>query len=245
VSYSPPPGQPWSSPQPAPSAPVQYSPDGRWYWDGQQWVPAPSPAPSWSRPYSPADSRATAAVAFVAIATVAAGVFFLGETMDLVAAIAAPGSAVEVAGALVVLFGEIVFVVGLVGGAVSVPMWMHRAFRNLPALGAQGLRWSPAWAAGAWFIPIANLFVPYHVMKELWPGSDGEPLLVRRWWAAWIAAYALQVASNQLARYTRVGGDVTGILNDVVTVAAGVLLILVIRRITRYQRARYTELQGA
>jgi len=121
--------------------------------------------------------------------------------------------------------------IGLVGGAVSVPMWMHRAFRNLPALGAQGLRWSPAWAAGAWFIPIANLFVPYHVMKELWPGSDGEPLLVRRWWAAWIAAYALQVASNQLARYTRVGGDVTGILNDVVTVAAGVLLILVIRRI--------------
>lgn len=30
----------------APSAPPQYSPDGRWWWNGQDWVPiAPPPPP--------------------------------------------------------------------------------------------------------------------------------------------------------------------------------------------------------
>lgn len=28
------------------STPPHFSPDGRWYWDGQTWQPAPNPPPS-------------------------------------------------------------------------------------------------------------------------------------------------------------------------------------------------------
>ena len=33
---------------PADPAPPQYSPDRRWYWDGQQWRPVTAQGPSWS-----------------------------------------------------------------------------------------------------------------------------------------------------------------------------------------------------
>jgi Domain of unknown function (DUF4328) len=169
VSYQPPP--PPSSG--APGAPAQYSPDGRWYWDGQQWLAVAAPGPAWAQPYAPSEGRATSAVTFVAIATAAQAVFFVGYGLTLAVAVAAPGSAMQIAGGLVLLLGEIVFLVGFVGSAVAVPMWMHRAYRNLPALRAQALRWSPGWAAGGWFIPFANLVIPFQVMRELWHHSGG------------------------------------------------------------------------
>jgi hypothetical protein len=247
VTYQPPSDQyPSDAAQSRSAAPAgQYSPDGRWYWDGRQWIAVTVPGPPWARPYAPPEGRAAAAVALVALASAGAILFFIGEALDLAAALTAtPGSGVEVAGAVVVLLGEIVFVVGLVGAAVAVPMWMHRAYRNLPALGEQGMRWSPAWAAGAWFIPFANFVIPYRVMRELWSSFGDGQTLPQRWWTAWIGAYVLQVASNQLSRFNRPLGDVAGILNDVATVIAGYLLITMIRRATRRQRDRYAQLQA-
>ena len=31
-----------------------------------------------------------------------------------------------------------------------------------------GLAWSPAWAASAWFVPFANLAVPFAIARDLW-----------------------------------------------------------------------------
>ena len=55
----------------------------------------------------------------------------------------------------------------------------------------------------------------------------------------------MQIASNQVARFSRAGGDVLGIVNDVGTMAAGVLLILIIRQVTGRQRARYAQVRSA
>jgi Domain of unknown function (DUF4328) len=244
VSYQPPP-DPYQSAVPPPAAPAgQYSPDGRWYWDGRQWIPVTIPGPPWARPYAPPEGRAAAAVALVALVMAGSVLFFLGEGLDLIAALTtAPGSGVEVAGTVIVLLGAFVAVVGLVGGAIAVPMWMHRAFRNLPALGEQGLRWSPAWAAGGWFIPFANFVIPYQVIRELWSSSgDGQPL-PQRYWAAWIGAYALQLVSNQLMRFNRPLADLFGLFNDVALILAGYLLITIIRRATRRERDRHDQLQ--
>src|SRR5215472_13262391 len=40
--------------QPPHRAPPQYGPDGRWWWDGQRWIPVPQPTPS-ALPPSPVE----------------------------------------------------------------------------------------------------------------------------------------------------------------------------------------------
>lgn len=83
----------------------------------------------------------------------------------------------------------------LVPTATVFCMWMYRSHKNLPALGAKRLQYSPGWAAGSWFIPILNLFRPYQIMQEIWGGSDPRWLnhaasagssMVGCWWALWI-----------------------------------------------------------
>jgi hypothetical protein len=245
VSYQPPP-DPYR-PAPPPAAPAgQYSPDGRWYWDGRQWIPVTIPGPPWARPYAPPEGRSSAAVALVALASVGAMFLFLGQFVDLLAALATPaGSGLEVAGAVVVILGAIVYIASFIGAAVAVPMWMHRAYRNMPALGEQGMRWSPGWAAGGWFIPIAWFAIPYLCLRELWSSFGDERSLPQQYWTAWIIAYVLQIFNTI---FTRVGdrpvGDAFGILDQIAIVIAALLLITMMRRISRRERDRYTELRG-
>jgi len=244
VSYQPPP-DPSQSAAPQPQAPAgQYSPDGRWFWNGQQWIAVQIPGPAWARPYAAPEGRSAAAVALLALAGAGLALFLIGESLDLIAALAGPGSAVEAAAVVVLLLGVIVFVAGFVGAAIAVPMWMHRAFRNLPALGERGLRWSPGWAAGGWFIPFANFVIPYLVMRELWSSSgDGQPL-PQRWWAAWIGAVVTGFLSGLFLRSIPPLGDFFGILRSLALIGAGILLVTIIRRSSRRQRDRQVPLHG-
>jgi len=66
---------------------------------------------------------------------------------------------------------------GLIAGAslavsVAIPvaflMWIHRAYRNLPALGATRLDYTPAWAVGWFFVPFISMIRPYYVTAEIW-----------------------------------------------------------------------------
>jgi len=62
----------------------------------------------------------------------------------------------------------VIFIITTVGFL----MWLHRSSSNLPAFGywkSQG--YSPAWAVGSFFVPIANLFMPYKALKEIWQKS--------------------------------------------------------------------------
>lgn len=77
---------------------------------------------------------------------------------------------------------------------IFVGRWIFFASKNLRALGAMGLQFSPGWAVGWYFIPIANLWKPYQAMKEIWQASSqplhwhSEPVsgLMPAWWALWI-----------------------------------------------------------
>jgi hypothetical protein len=62
-----------------------------------------------------------------------------------------------------------------VGSVVAFSMWTHRVYRNLPALGARQLRYTPAWAVAWLFIPLANLVIPYFVFAEIWSNSIPPP----------------------------------------------------------------------
>ncbi|HYE53518.1 MAG TPA: DUF4328 domain-containing protein [Chitinophagaceae bacterium] len=75
--------------------------------------------------------------------------------------------------------------------------WFRRAYNNLHAIAPEEASQPEGWAAGAWFVPILNLFRPYQIMKEIWVGtqkamphrfpSPVPPTLVGIWWAAFLA----------------------------------------------------------
>jgi uncharacterized protein DUF4328 len=240
---------------PADAAPAQYSADGRWLWDGQRWRPVAA-GPAWMSWYAPSDTRATAAIRLVGLATAGLALFLVGEGLGLMAALIAPGSLLDAAAAVIQPVGGFAALVGFVGAAIAVPMWMHRCYRNLPALGATDVDWSPAWATGAWFIPGANLVIPYMVARELWAKASGPVVrsspLLSLWWAACIAAVVINIVGNFQGNVqvdqTRTSFGPAGrnpvfdSLAALAAVVAGGLLITIIQRITRRQRDRHAEL---
>jgi hypothetical protein len=141
--------------------------------------------------------------------------------------------------------------------AIAFLMWFHRVHRNLPALRAERLDYSPAWAIGGWFIPIINLGRPYQVMREVQRESDpariapqGAPtvsLLIGWWWGAFLLSEVLvqlsmHVHSIPMELTGIIGMTRFDILVDVLVIAAGVLAILMVRGIDRAQSERYLKL---
>ena len=47
-------------------------------------------------------------------------------------------------------------------------VWVYRVNVNVRVMGAVGLRISPGWSVGFFFIPIFNLWKPYQAMNEVW-----------------------------------------------------------------------------
>jgi hypothetical protein len=144
-----------------------------------------------------------------------------------------------------------------VAAVVAFLLWVHRAYSNLRPLGARQLNDTPGMAVGSFFIPILNLFRPYKAVREIWrwskpvedAGSEiaglsftadtGAPL-VGWWWGLWITS---SVVSNLYYRlideeHAAEALPWLGLMNDVMTIAAAAVAILMIRSIDRMQEER-------
>ena len=60
----------------------------------------------------------------------------------------------------------------LIGTGITFLIWFSRAYRNLTALGASGLRSTPSMSVGWWFVPFYSLVRPYQLACEIWKASD-------------------------------------------------------------------------
>jgi hypothetical protein len=85
--------------------------------------------------------------------------------------------------------------------AIVFLVWIHRANRNARALGAEGMRFTPGWAVGWYFVPIMFLWKPFQAMREIWQASAQPgnwqhvqtPPLLGWWWGLYLTS---QVLSN-------------------------------------------------
>lgn len=93
-------------------------------------------------------------------------------------------------------------------------MWIYRAAANVEAAAVSGFDYTPGWAVGWYFIPIANLFKPFQAMRQIWNashGASGGQLdlghgLLTAWWTAWITANIFNnfsaLSANNESNYT-------------------------------------------
>ncbi|MEZ5139964.1 MAG: DUF4328 domain-containing protein [Acidimicrobiales bacterium] len=104
--------------------------------------------------------------------------------------------------------------VALLLTALAFLVWRYRVQANLEqTFGFRRLEFTPGWAVGWWFVPIANLWKPKQAMNEAWVASDpsarpSAPLTARpspllsAWWAAWLIAAGVGRVASRLGRVT-------------------------------------------
>lgn len=124
--------------------------------------------------------------------------------------------------------------VALVLTAVAWLAWQHRA-ASLLQTRTRGWRGDPARGVVVWLIPVANLVAPLLVVAELVRGAGLRmPLTLGAWWLSWLAAAVLAgfgtkhpdvLADQRLP-------DGLAVAGDVLTVAAGLLAIGIVRHLT-------------
>jgi hypothetical protein len=142
------------------------------------------------------------------------------------------------------------YTLAFVVSIVLVGLWIHRAHANLRESGADGLEFTPGWAVGWYFVPFANLVMPFRAMRELWNASRGEhdffggaaPSAVKVWWAAWIAGNILSAVGSRILLLGEGNsgsvtvGNAVGAAGTVGVLIAAVLLRTIIARVTAAQR---------
>lgn len=134
--------------------------------------------------------------------------------------------------------------------AVTILTWIWLANKNVRSLGAKDMEFTPGWAVGWYFIPIANLWKPYQAMAEIWRASSGAADwksseasgALAGWWIAWLAANLLGRLSFKLTMNAQA---ITEIKNasmvttaaDVASIVLSVLFLEIVREVHRRQSA--------
>ena len=139
------------------------------------------------------------------------------------------------------------YVVWVVSG-ITFSFWFHRSYANLKLMGISKTKWDPLWAVlGVWVI-VANLFLPYIIMKEintLSAEKNNKPpnnFIVSAWWIALLTSVFIGwIASAHTNGHVTYDEFKTGTVLHFIRYAffllSGVILIKLIASINHYQKA--------
>jgi hypothetical protein len=141
----------------------------------------------------------------------------------------------------------IVYVAALVACCVVVGMWIYRTNANAHVFSTD-MTITPGWSVGWFFVPFANLVMPFRGVKETWQESheaagrfeEVESPLLGWWWGLWIAGNIASSVFARLGGYDQNGLEMARYLNlaaAAMNVAASLVLIQLMRRLNSAQLA--------
>jgi len=64
------------------------------------------------------------------------------------------------------IVGVAQFILAIITG-ITFLRWIYRSNKNLRSFSGESMTFTPGWSVGWFFIPVANLWKPYQVMKEM------------------------------------------------------------------------------
>ena len=155
------------------------------------------------------------------------------------------------------IVGIIQTVIFVISG-ILILKWIYRSNYNARQLGASGMKFTPGWSIGWYFIPIANLWKPYQAMKEIWKASSSPQnwssqsvsSLLPLWWFFWIMSSIFGNASFRLAMQAEeinelLTANVVTQFSDATIIPLSVILICIIRRVHDMQMSHAKVKQNA
>ncbi len=138
--------------------------------------------------------------------------------------------------------------------AVFFIMWFRRSYFNLHTLGGKPLVETEGWAAGAWFVPIVNLFRPYKIMEDIWVYTQEhinvpvpEPkTLIGVWWGSWIlGGFVDQIAARMVLNATNIEdyqmSALLTMIGDGFSMVTLVLIVLIVRKVSEWEDRLYNQ----
>jgi hypothetical protein len=147
--------------------------------------------------------------------------------------------------------------------AVIFLAWIHRTYKNLGPLKAAGLRFTPGWAVGWFFIPFANLFRPYQVVSEIYKFSDPKESLpdnyrrinflssniVGWWWGLYllsniVAQITLRIVLRGETASDFITSTSVSMASDAIDIIGIIVTIIMIRDISRFQDMKYKQINS-
>ncbi|MDQ2800565.1 MAG: DUF4328 domain-containing protein, partial [Armatimonadota bacterium] len=150
------------------------------------------------------------------------------------------------------------------GTGVCFLIWTYRCYKNLQSFGTQGLRSTPGWAVGYFFVPLMNLYKPYGIFSELWRASNPDvdsadpqqwkavrpPALLGVWWLLWIVSNFVSAAANlpmNAGSNTSNPIDTVGVrvASSLISLLAAICALLVVRSLTARQDAKWQTMPRA
>ncbi len=148
----------------------------------------------------------------------------------------------------IMLLGLLQFVI-VVGTFVVVAMWIYRMAWNARYFaGTHHMEYTPGWAVGWYFIPIATLWKPYQAMKEIWRASDDPermrlvsiPFWLPLWWCLWLLNNILSNVSAQLTFRAAIisegmRADQVSVLVEAVNIVLCLVFLVIVNRLSRMQ----------
>ena len=139
----------------------------------------------------------------------------------------------------------LLYFVAYLVSVVSFLVWLRKASRNLTLIGIKTPEFTSGWVVGWWFIPFANLFKPYQVMRNVLLGSihsnseDSARLKLKWFWGLHLIG---NMISWQAFRATDlVTSNYVSIVGNLLLFAAGVLLVVYVTRVTSAQSEWYSS----
>ncbi len=135
-------------------------------------------------------------------------------------------------------------------------IWFHRTRVNAEVFDAAGQRKKRGWAIGGWFVPIVNLWFPKQIANDIWRastpwGGDQGRGIVNAWWTLWVVSLVTSGASFRMSgdntidsqeELDAVQREVSiGVVSDLVGIAAAIVAILFVRRLTARQLTKYQQ----
>jgi hypothetical protein len=146
---------------------------------------------------------------------------------------------------------------GLIGTGIVFIIWFHRTRVNAELFDPTGHRKSRGWSIGGWFVPIVNLWFPKQIANDVWRastpwGANPARGVLNAWWVLWV----ISAVTSSLASVFTSGTDTIDsqqelddaqrevsmtLISDLVGIAAAILALLYVRRLTQRQLATFEQ----